>query len=153
MKFYYVYILQSESNPERFYTGFTDNLESRLKAHNQKKYEHTSKFIPWRIKTTIAFTNREKAIEFEKYLKTSSGRAFARKRFGWFPKRNSNRFSRLKNRYPHQIRYIFHQFLGSQLISYLKCLRVWWWQARHYQWILVDWGIDISRKITIIAGL
>jgi len=82
MKFYYVYILQSESNPERFYTGFTDNLESRLKAHNQKKCEHTSKFIPWRIKTTIAFTNREKAIEFEKYLKTSSGRAFARKRFG-----------------------------------------------------------------------
>ncbi|GAI25496.1 unnamed protein product, partial [marine sediment metagenome] len=46
MRFYYVYILQSESDPERFYTGFTDNLEGRLKAHNQKQCKHTSKFIP-----------------------------------------------------------------------------------------------------------
>ena len=80
MKFYYVYILQSENDPQRFYVGFTDNLEKRLNTHNHGKCVHTSKYVPWEIKTAVAFTNREKAIEFEKYLKTSSGRAFAKKR-------------------------------------------------------------------------
>jgi predicted GIY-YIG superfamily endonuclease len=80
MKFYYVYILQSQSEPGRFYTGHTDDLQSRLKAHNQKKCKHTSKYIPWKIKTVITFTDEEKALSFEKYLKTASGRAFARKR-------------------------------------------------------------------------
>ena len=79
MKFYYVYILQPESNSERFYIGFTDELEIRLKEHNSKKCKHTSKFTPWGIKTAIAFTNRKKALEFEQYLKSASGRAFAKK--------------------------------------------------------------------------
>jgi len=79
-KFYYVYILQSERDPERFYTGFTENLESRLKAHNAGQCSHTSKHKPWRIKTAIAFSDREKALDFEHYLKTSSGQAFAKKR-------------------------------------------------------------------------
>jgi len=73
-------ILQSENDPEKFYTGFTDELETRLKAHNQGKCEHTSKYIPWKIKTAVAFTNKDKALEFERYLKTSSGRAFTKKR-------------------------------------------------------------------------
>lgn len=81
MKFYYVYILQSENEPDRFYTGYTDDLQSRLKAHNQKKCKHTSKYVPWKIKTAIAFTDEKKALDFEKYLKTASGRAFAKKRF------------------------------------------------------------------------
>ena len=80
MKFYYIYILQSECNPERFYTGHTDNLDSRLKAHNQKKCKHTSKYIPWKIKAAVAFTDEGKALEFEKYLKTASGRVFTKKR-------------------------------------------------------------------------
>jgi putative endonuclease len=41
---------------------------------------HTAKFRPWRIKTAIAFIEQERAIEFERYLKTASGRAFAKKR-------------------------------------------------------------------------
>ena len=80
MKYYYVYILQSENDSEKFYTGFTDDIESRLRAHNQGKCVHTSKFVPWRVKTAIAFTNNEKALAFEKYLKSASGRAFAKKR-------------------------------------------------------------------------
>lgn len=78
--FYYVYILQSTHNSDRFYTGFTENLEQRLKDHNSGKNPHTVKSKPWRIKTTITFTDRQKAIDFEGYLKTSSGRAFAQKR-------------------------------------------------------------------------
>ena len=80
MKYYYVYILQSENDSEKFYTGLTDDFESRLRAHNQGKCVHTSKFVPWRVKTAIAFTNNEKALAFEKYLKSASGRAFAKKR-------------------------------------------------------------------------
>ena len=78
--FFYVYILQSKIATDRFYTGFTQDLENRLKDHNSGKDPHTSKYRPWLIKTAIAFTNRQKALDFERYLKTQSGRAFAKKR-------------------------------------------------------------------------
>jgi putative endonuclease len=80
MKFYYVYILLSKKNPNRFYTGFTENLESRLRSHNSGDNPHTSKYKLWRIKTTVAFTDRHRALDFEAYLKSPSGRAFAKKR-------------------------------------------------------------------------
>lgn len=84
MKFFYTYILQTQKSPDRFYIGFTENLESRLKSHNRGENPHTSKYKPWRIKTAIAFSDRQTAIDFEEYLKTPSGRAFAKKRL-WFP--------------------------------------------------------------------
>jgi len=80
MTYHYVYILQSQTDPDRFYTGHTDNLDERLKVHNQGKCKHTSKCTPWKIKTTIAFADKQRTLEFEKYLKTASGRAFAKKR-------------------------------------------------------------------------
>jgi len=79
MKFSYVYILQSESDLKHYYTGFTEDLNSRLKAHNSSQVPHTSKYKPWRMKTAIAFTDRKKALDFETYLKSPSGRAFAKK--------------------------------------------------------------------------
>ena len=78
--YFYVYIIQSLKDPNRFYTGFTENIENRLKDHNSGKNSHTTEFKPWRIKTAIAFTDRQKALNFERYLKNSSGRAFAKKR-------------------------------------------------------------------------
>jgi len=78
--FYYVYILQSEKDPGKFYTGFTKNLKNRLEHHNNSQNPHTSKHRPWQIKTSIAFADKQKALDFEQYLKTSSGRAFAKKR-------------------------------------------------------------------------
>jgi len=80
MKFYYAYILQSKKTPNRFYIGFTEDLESRLKSHNQGLNPHTSKYKPWRVKTAIAFSDRQRALDFEAYLKSPSGRAFAKKR-------------------------------------------------------------------------
>jgi len=80
MQFSYVYILQSEMFPARFYVGVTDDLHSRLKKHNCGNVPHTAKFRPWKIKTAIAFTDRDRAAEFEEYLKTASGRTFAKKR-------------------------------------------------------------------------
>jgi putative endonuclease len=79
MNFTYVYILQSEANPERFYVGLTDDLQERLRKHNASEVSHTSKFKPWVIKTAIAFRDRERATAFETYLKSGSGRAFSRK--------------------------------------------------------------------------
>lgn len=59
----------------------TENLAEHLKAHNARKVPHTSKFAPWRIETAVAFHDKTKAVAFERYLKTQSGRAFAKKRF------------------------------------------------------------------------
>ena len=78
--YYYVYIIQSLKDPSRYYTGFSEDLDTRLIAHNQSKDPHTAKYKPWKIKTAIAFTGRNKALDFERYLKSPSGRAFAKKR-------------------------------------------------------------------------
>ncbi|NOU37006.1 MAG: GIY-YIG nuclease family protein [Kiritimatiellaceae bacterium] len=78
--FYYVYILQSLSEAETFYTGYTTDLENRLKKHNSGSVPHTAKHRPWRIKTAIAFTDKQRAVDFEVYLKTHSGRSFVSKR-------------------------------------------------------------------------
>ena len=80
MQFSYVYILQSEPDPKRYYTDLTDDLKDRLRRHNGGEVAHSSDFRPWRIKTAVAFTDSQRAADFERYLKTASGRAFARKR-------------------------------------------------------------------------
>ena len=77
----YVYILQSVDLSERFYVGVTHDLRSRLKSHNAGEVFHTAKFRPWIIKNYFAFQDAEKARAFEKYLKSGSGRAFARRHF------------------------------------------------------------------------
>ena len=80
MKFHYVYNLESEAHPEHFYVGLTEDLRDRLRRHNGGDVPHTKKFRPWRIKTAVAFADRDRAVAFERYLKTASGRAFAKKR-------------------------------------------------------------------------
>ncbi|MCX6998575.1 MAG: GIY-YIG nuclease family protein [Kiritimatiellaeota bacterium] len=81
MKFFYVYQLVSLGDPARHYTGFTEDLEERLRHHNSGACPHTAKFRPWKIDTCAAFSDREKALAFERYLKSHSGRAFAHKHF------------------------------------------------------------------------
>jgi len=78
---YFVYSLQSELNPTKYYIGVTTNVEERLKDHNSGKATHTSQYRPWKLVTYTAFPEKPKAKEFEKYLKSASGRAFAKKRF------------------------------------------------------------------------
>jgi putative endonuclease len=77
---HYVYIIQSVNSPDRYYTGITENVDERLNRHNGKHVSHTSKFAPWKLKTYIAFSDERQAVLFEKYLKSASGRAFAKKR-------------------------------------------------------------------------
>ncbi|OYW42859.1 MAG: excinuclease ABC subunit C [Rhodobacterales bacterium 12-64-8] len=75
----YVYTLYSEDGLH-FYVGVTDDLRVRLTKHNAGEVPHTAKYRPWRVKTYLAFSDREQAYAFEAYLKSASGRAFAKKR-------------------------------------------------------------------------
>jgi hypothetical protein len=54
-KFFYVYILQSDVDSERFYSGLTDDLPMRLKRHNSGQVLHMAKWKPWRLKTYVGF--------------------------------------------------------------------------------------------------
>jgi putative endonuclease len=76
----YVYILQSLADAEHFYTGITVDVDERLLRHNSGAVTHTSRFRPWRVKTFVAFSDENRAMAFEKYLKSGSGRAFAKAR-------------------------------------------------------------------------
>jgi putative endonuclease len=76
----YVYILESLDS-EHFYIGVTDDLRARLAKHNAGEVPHTSKYAPWQIRTYIAFNDEQRAFAFERYLKSGSGRAFAKKHF------------------------------------------------------------------------
>ena len=79
-RFFYVYMLRSQTHTDRFYTGYTVDLEARLKHHNDGAVPATKPYRPWQYKTCIAFTDEQRARDFEHYLKTQSGRAFAKKR-------------------------------------------------------------------------
>lgn len=78
---FYVYLLRSEANPAQRYTGFSTDVSERLKAHNAGNSRHTAKYRPWRLVAYFAFEDERKAREFEHYLKSGSGIAFANKRF------------------------------------------------------------------------
>ena len=67
--YYYVYILQSEKFEDTYYTGFTTDLKKRLTKHNNGEVTRTSKFKPWKIKDAFSFTDKQKAIAFEKILR------------------------------------------------------------------------------------
>ena len=74
-----VYLLRSIPHPDQTYVGLTDDLRQRLKSHNEGANSHTSKHRPWELVAYTAFRSRERAAEFEKYLKVGSGHAFARR--------------------------------------------------------------------------
>jgi predicted GIY-YIG superfamily endonuclease len=76
----YVYILRSLESPGHYYVGVTGDLRARLEKHNAGEVAHTSKHGPWAVKTYVAFSDEKQALAFEKYLKSASGRAFAKKR-------------------------------------------------------------------------
>ncbi|WP_315702182.1 MULTISPECIES: GIY-YIG nuclease family protein [unclassified Bradyrhizobium] len=74
----YVYILESLDGVH-FYAGITDDVPERLIKHNAGAVPHTSKYRPRRVRTYVAFSDEKLAFAFERYLKSGSGRAFAKK--------------------------------------------------------------------------
>jgi len=76
---YYVYILLCTDNAP--YTGCTSDLKERIKRHNNGYVPATANRLPVKLITYIGFSNKYKAFNFEKYLKSGSGRAFLKKHF------------------------------------------------------------------------
>ena len=76
-----VCILRSTPFAEVWYAGLTHDLKARLRDHNVGRSVHTSKCRPWALVAYFAFADVRRAVEFEKYLKSGSRRAFARKHF------------------------------------------------------------------------
>ena len=76
---HYVYLVKCSDNT--IYTGCTQNIEERLKRHYKGEVLYTSTRLPLELITYIAFTDKLKAFQFEKYLKSGSGKAFSNKRF------------------------------------------------------------------------
>ena len=78
---HFVYILRSDLQPHRYYTGLTADLKSRLAAHNAGRCFHTSTGRPWQLVVSIEFADPEYAVAFERYLKSGSGVAFSQRHF------------------------------------------------------------------------
>ena len=78
---FYVYLILSIQFPEIKYVGYTTDLKKRLHKHNEGGSVHTAQYKPWKLVMCLCFADEKKAQAFEKYLKSQSGRAFAKKRF------------------------------------------------------------------------
>ncbi len=76
---YTVYILKCVDGKP--YTGYTENLEERLERHDNGYVPATENRLPIELIAYINFSDKYKAFEFEKYLKSGSGRAFLSKHF------------------------------------------------------------------------
>ena len=77
----YVYSLESTTDPTKYYVGRTKDIDTRLATHNRGEVGHTKKYIPWKLVFVIWFEDKTKAHAFERYLKSGSGRAFAKRHF------------------------------------------------------------------------
>ncbi|MCR4328504.1 MAG: GIY-YIG nuclease family protein [Patescibacteria group bacterium] len=74
---HFVYILKCADTFN--YVGCTNNIEDRLERHSKGQVEATKSRLPIELVSYVAFENKYKAYEFEKYLKSGSGRAFIKK--------------------------------------------------------------------------
>ncbi len=74
-----VYVLKSDIDSTRYYTGLTSDMAARLNAHNAGRCPHTASGKPWVIDVIVEFADERRAIAFEKYLKSGSGGAFAKR--------------------------------------------------------------------------
>ena len=69
---FYNYTIESIKNGE-LYSGYTEDLQKRLKEHNQGLNISTKRYIPWKCIYYEACLNKEDAIRREKYMKTTQG--------------------------------------------------------------------------------
>ena len=74
---HWVYILYSKVR-DRYYTGETEDLETRLLQHNEHFYEQssTSPASDWSIVRSIAVENRSNARKVERYIKSMKSRKY-----------------------------------------------------------------------------
>ena len=73
----FVYVIVSQQDQSRRYTGITQDVPGRLAAHNDGRCPHTARYRPWRMDVVIEFADERRAVALERYLKSGSGCAFA----------------------------------------------------------------------------
>ena len=76
-----VYVLKNGDCNPRFYVGLTSELRARLDDHNAGHCPHTARYRPWVVHVVIEFSDEQRASRFERYLKSGSGREFAKRHF------------------------------------------------------------------------
>ncbi len=76
----YIYVICSQKDG-RFYVGMTENVERRLKEHNQGKTKSTKGFRPWELFFFEEFETREIARNREKYLKSGYGKQWIKQKY------------------------------------------------------------------------
>ena len=79
VKEYFVYILRSLKVSDKLYVGSTDDITRRMHEHNSGTQIYSRRYAPWELVTYVVFSDRKTAADFEKYLKTPSGKAFIHK--------------------------------------------------------------------------
>jgi putative endonuclease len=77
----FVYVLKNGNHNAAFYVGLSSDVDARLAAHNAGRCSHTASRRPWQLHVVIEFSDEQRAIRFERYLKSGSGRAFAKRHF------------------------------------------------------------------------
>lgn len=75
---YYVYSLKCKDG---FYIGCTNNLKDRIKRHQNGYIAATKNRLPVSLEFYVALKTESSAFNFEKYLKSGSGRAFTNRHF------------------------------------------------------------------------
>lgn len=75
----FVYVLKNGSQPPRYYTGLTSDVTNRLACHNNGRSPHTASGRPWHVDVVVEFADEHRATAFERYLKSGSGSAFAKR--------------------------------------------------------------------------
>jgi putative endonuclease len=73
-----IYVLRS-TGQSRYYTGVTSNVAARLRFHNAGLCRHTANGRPWEVDVIVQFADEARAVAFERYLKSGSGMAFAKR--------------------------------------------------------------------------
>jgi predicted GIY-YIG superfamily endonuclease len=76
----YVYVLEN-AHAQR-YIGSTDDLRRRLAEHRAGNCRTTRGRGPWNLIVAVALPDEARARAFERYLKSGSGHAFAKRHFG-----------------------------------------------------------------------
>ncbi|OGI16447.1 MAG: excinuclease ABC subunit C [Candidatus Moranbacteria bacterium RBG_19FT_COMBO_42_6] len=76
---FYAYILKCKGN--KLYIGCTNDLKQRIARHTKGYVSATKGKLPVKVVNYVAFDNKYRAYNFEKYLKSGSGRAFVKKHF------------------------------------------------------------------------
>ncbi len=76
---WYVYFL--ELNNGDIYVGPTPDLKRRFASHKGGQVQSTKAYCPVKLRSYVAVETEAKARELEKYFKSGSGKAVAKKRF------------------------------------------------------------------------